>query len=95
MYDSENKLLCKLEADEAELRSCGIEDGHRIHVSLCQCSVGTVATGNPIMQVVNKDPTKKKGDFEDVSKVEKYEISDEAYSKRAGNGTGRFFPMLF
>ena len=36
------------------------------------------------LQVIDKDPSKKQGDFEDVSQVEKYEMSSEAYSKRTG-----------
>ena len=36
------------------------------------------------LQVINKDPTKTSGEFDDVSKVEKYEISEEAYAKKTG-----------
>lgn len=33
---------------------------------------------------MDKDPTKKEGQFEDLSAVEKYEMSTEDYSKRSG-----------
>jgi len=33
---------------------------------------------------VDKDPAKKAGEFEDLSAVEKYEMSTEDYSKRTG-----------
>lgn len=37
-----------------------------------------------LLKVVDKDPTKKAGEFEDLSAVEKYEMSTEDYSKRSG-----------
>ena len=36
------------------------------------------------IQVINQDPTKSKGEFEDTSQVEKYEMSAENYAKRTG-----------
>ena len=36
------------------------------------------------MKVVDKDPTKKAGQFEDLSAVEKYEMDVEDYAKRSG-----------
>lgn len=33
---------------------------------------------------MDKDPTKKEGEYEDLSSVEKYEMSTEDYSKRTG-----------
>ena len=36
------------------------------------------------IQVVDKDPTKKVGQFEDLSAVEKYEMDTEEYAKRTG-----------
>lgn len=36
------------------------------------------------MKVSDSDPLKKKGEFEDVSQVEKYVMSEEDYSKRTG-----------
>lgn len=38
---------------------------------------------NMRLHVVDKDPTKKAGEFEDLSAVEKYEMSTEDYSKRS------------
>lgn len=37
---------------------------------------------NMRLHVVDKDPTKKAGEFEDVSAVEKYEMTTEDYAKR-------------
>ena len=34
--------------------------------------------------MINQDPTKSKGEFEDTSQVEKYEMSTEDYAKRTG-----------
>lgn len=36
------------------------------------------------INVIDKDPTKKRGEFEDLSQVQKYEMSSEDYSKRTG-----------
>lgn len=36
------------------------------------------------VKVSDSDPFKKKGEFEDVSQVEKYKMSEEDYSKRKG-----------
>lgn len=36
------------------------------------------------INVVDRDPSKHKGEFEDLSQVEKYEMSAEDYAKREG-----------
>lgn len=36
------------------------------------------------INVVDKDPTKIKGEFEDLSQVKKYEMSSDDYTKRTG-----------
>lgn len=37
-----------------------------------------------IVKVTDSDPLKKKGEFEDVSQVEKYVMSEDDYTKRTG-----------
>ena len=37
-----------------------------------------------LTKVVDKDPTKQVGQFEDLSVVEKYEMDTEEYAKRTG-----------
>lgn len=37
-----------------------------------------------LTKVVDKDPTKKVGQFEDLSAVEKYEMDTDEYAKRTG-----------
>ncbi|XP_029426888.1 tubulin-folding cofactor B [Rhinatrema bivittatum] len=63
LYDTDNRLLLRLDSDEALLGSYPVDDGCRIHV-------------------VDKSGTRT-GEFEDLSRVEKYELSDDVYDKRA------------
>nr|XP_033810980.1 tubulin-folding cofactor B isoform X2 [Geotrypetes seraphini] len=62
LFDTSNRLLLRLDSDEALLGSYPVDDGCRIHV-------------------VDKSGTKT-GVFEDLSRVEKYELSDDNYDKR-------------
>ena len=41
------------------------------------------------INVVDRDPSKHKGEFEDLSRVEKYEMSAEDYAKRDGRQAAR------
>ncbi|XP_069118545.1 tubulin-folding cofactor B-like [Argopecten irradians] len=61
-YSKEDKLICKLDNDEALLGSYPVDDGMRLHVV---------------------DSTVRLGEFEDTSKVEKFELSEDAYAKRS------------
>ena len=48
-------------------------------------TLGSTGAGNGWrINVVDRDPAKKKGEFEDLSKVQKYEMSEEDYTKRTG-----------
>ncbi|OWF45699.1 tubulin-folding cofactor B-like [Mizuhopecten yessoensis] len=60
-YNKDDKLICKLDDNEALLGSYPVDDGMRLHVV---------------------DATIKLGEFEDTSKVEKFEISEDSYAKR-------------
>lgn len=56
---------------------------------VCELDNNTATLGSyPVengfrIHAIDNDPSKKLGDFEDTSQVEKYEISEEAYSKRS------------
>uniref|UniRef100_A0A672N2T6 CAP-Gly domain-containing protein n=1 Tax=Sinocyclocheilus grahami TaxID=75366 RepID=A0A672N2T6_SINGR len=64
LFSTSDKLLQKLDNNEALLGSYPVDDDCRIHV-------GIDSSLTP------------HGEFTDLSKVEKFEISDEAYEKRA------------
>lgn len=61
LYSKDNKLLSKIDNNDALFGSYPVDDGCRLHVI---------------------DPSVKLGEFEDLSKVEKYEMKDDDYAKR-------------
>ena len=89
LFDNDQKLVRDLSDDLATLSSCGLENDMRIHVSpshrgkfvaACSC----VFFLRAYAQVTDTDPGRSKGEFDDLSKVEKYEMPDEDYAKRSG-----------
>lgn len=55
-----------------------------IHVHVCVSLGISPITITLHVQVIDKDPSKARGQFEDTSEVQKFEISAEAYGKRTG-----------
>lgn len=68
--DNETKLVCELDDNDKLLGSYPVDSGMTLYVK------DRTKTG-----ISNQD-TKQLGEFEDVSKVEKYELTGEEYSKR-------------
>lgn len=60
--------------DEETLAHYGPQEGYTIHVSQVECSKA--------VQVIDQAPPAFMSELEDVSQVEKYQISEEEYSKR-------------
>ena len=85
LFSEDGKFIKGLSSDSAILSSCDIKDGMRIHVSTCQsCESWYNWHSDELLKVTDTDPLKKKGEFEDVSQVEKYVMSEEDYTKRTG-----------
>ena len=72
-----------MDDDNAMLGAYPIETGMRIHVRLPLISLSD-KNSNSSFQVVDKNPFKQKNEFDDVSKVEKYEMAQDEYEKRSG-----------
>ena len=63
----------------------GGEDGLVCELADDSATLASVGTENGWrINVVDGDPSREKGEFEDLSKVKKYEMGKEEYSKRAG-----------
>ena len=102
VYTNDDKLICRLDNNDALIGSYPIDDNMRLHVSdTCLTAKHTVVVVLELlcclcqlashwqfeywlcfMQVI--DRSNQTGNFDDVSHVKKYEMSDDDYSKRTG-----------
>ncbi len=81
-------MLRVLNGDDRALSTFGLPDTVYLHVCVCAdvlCG-GVSLTPNLCwsVQIVDTDPQQRALAYTDVSKVKKYEMSDEDYGKRKG-----------
>lgn len=87
-FTKDDKLVCDLDNDDALLGSYHVDDGMRIHVSWsvssCVFAEVTLSACHALCFLQATDTAHRVGEFEDLSKVEKYEMSEDDYAKRSG-----------
>ena len=73
LRDTSETFICFLGNDESTLAHYGPQEGYTLHVT---------NIFNIFLQVVDSAPSSLLAQLEDVSQVEKYQISEEEYNKR-------------
>uniref|UniRef100_A0AC11DHL0 Tubulin folding cofactor B n=1 Tax=Ovis aries TaxID=9940 RepID=A0AC11DHL0_SHEEP len=93
LHGPDDKFYCKLDQDDALLGSYPVDDGCRIHQGERQTHPQTLVLSDldwaekslgdwrHPAEVIDHSGARL-GEYEDISKVEKYEISQEAYEQR-------------